>query len=142
MSTLVPRGGTQQLAHGKGEPMSSGKGTSTSGRDLDRVEEAAQWWVTLQETELSANLEDAWMRWRAVPENWDAFQRISKLPHAVRAAGRPRVPTQRELDRDGYTGSEPVAEWHDARPEERGRQMNCGREKRRGWAAEIRRTRG
>lgn len=95
--------------------MSEGQGTIAL--EPDRLEEAAQWWVTFQDTpegELNQAVAEEWRRWKADPENWSAFQEMSDLVSEVKAAGRPPTPTQAALDDDQYTGSVPVSAWRDA----------------------------
>lgn len=95
--------------------MSEGQGTIAL--EPDRLEEAAQWWVTFQDTpegELNQAVAEKWRRWKADPENRSAFQEMSELVTEVKAAGRPPTPTQAALDNDQYTGSVPVSAWRDA----------------------------
>ena len=94
--------------------MSAEQGTKAS--EPDRLEEAAQWWVTLLEGELHPELEEAWERWKAMPDNWTAFQEISKLARELKVVGRPPIPTQAALDGDRYTGSVSVSTWLESSP--------------------------
>ena len=81
----------------------------------DRLEEAAEWWVTLEETaehSLPQALAGAWQHWKSDPENWQAFHEISYVARDLRSAKWPAAPTREEVAADRFAASTSVDEWN------------------------------
>jgi transmembrane sensor len=80
----------------------------------DRLEEAAEWWVTLDETpehQLPRAVAAAWQRWKNDAENWKAFLDISRLPLDVKSANWPAASSVEELANDTFEASISVSAW-------------------------------
>jgi transmembrane sensor len=87
----------------------------------DRLEQAAEWWVTLEETaehKLPPAVAAAWQGWKSDPENWKAFQDISRLPRDVKTASWPASASAEALANDQFEASTSVAAWRNANQSE------------------------
>jgi len=78
---------------------------------------AAEWFLRLQDTEVTLDDTLAWQAWLTEsPRNAEAFARLEEMSQVLRS-----IPTQlrisaRELERDSYDGSIPLKEWRQPRP--------------------------
>lgn len=88
---------------------------------------AAEWFLRLQDTEVTLDDTIAWQAWlNESPKNAEAFARLEEMTQVLRS-----VPTQlrvspRELARDRYDGSVPLKDWSEPRPSLRRPWMSLG----------------
>src|SRR3569833_1378121 len=77
---------------------------------------AAEWFLRLQDTEVTLDDTLAWQAWLTEsPRNAEAFARLEEMSQVLRS-----IPTQlrisaRDLERDSYDGSIPLKEWRQPR---------------------------
>ena len=73
---------------------------------------AADWFVRLQSTEVSLEETLAWQAWlHETPLNAQAFARIEEISDVMRHVAPPPALSMRELARDRYDASVPIANW-------------------------------
>lgn len=87
------------------------KGSKPSSREA--IEDAARWFVRLQEESASTHTFADWQRWLArSPENRAAYDEIEDtMLRLQRLPVTPALPSQAEMLADTYDGSVPIAEW-------------------------------
>jgi len=79
-----------------------------------RLEEAAEWFVTLQGrdgSDLPADELRRWEQWIAEPANHEAFDRLASVWAESGAMQRPALPGRAALAADRFEGSQSVADW-------------------------------
>jgi transmembrane sensor len=75
-------------------------------------EEAARWFLRLQEDDANAQTFLEWQRWlNASPEHRNAYDEIEQTALQLRAPISPPLPSPEELAEDDYDGSIPIAQW-------------------------------
>lgn len=74
-----------------------------------RIEEAAQWFVQLRSTNMSADDIERWNDWSKIVANQQAFDAITRRWQSADALGNMPLPTLAELEADDYDGSLPVS---------------------------------
>jgi transmembrane sensor len=79
------------------------------------IEEAARWFLRLQDDDADANTFLEWQRWlHATPGNRSAYRQIeSTVLRTGPGSAAPTLPTQAEMDADPYDGSLTIKEWRD-----------------------------
>lgn len=86
--------------------------TAASRRSIaHRREEAARWFVTLQNAELSERVLRSWKKWESVPENREAFDAIERIWDLADSMPELPVAGPEERAADGYDGSVPISSW-------------------------------
>lgn len=74
--------------------------------------EAAEWFATIQEPELSGEQLLAWEEWiSSSPENLQAFSRYQDLYKRMARLEEIPLPNKSEMVADDYDGGEPISEW-------------------------------
>jgi transmembrane sensor len=76
-----------------------------------RREEAARWFITLQNAELSERVLKSWKEWEAIPANREAFDAVERVWQLVDNIPELPAATSEELAQDRYDGSVPVSRW-------------------------------
>jgi transmembrane sensor len=76
-----------------------------------RREEAARWFITLQNAELSERVLKSWKEWEAIPANREAFDAVERVWQLVDNIPELPAATSEELAQDRYDGSAPVSRW-------------------------------
>jgi transmembrane sensor len=78
------------------------------------ADQAARWYVQLQEGAVDSDTFIAWQKWlNAAPENRMAYEEIEDTMHRLgRVPVKPQLPSAAEMAADDYDGSSPIAQWH------------------------------
>jgi transmembrane sensor len=83
------------------------------------VDEAARWFLRLQEDDANAQTFIEWQRWlNASPEHRTAYEEIEQTALQLRGPISPPLPSLEELADDDYDGSIPIAQWKQQRPKQ------------------------
>ena len=78
---------------------------------------AAEWFLRLQDTEVTIEDTLAWQTWLSEnPKNAQAFARLEEMSQVLRSVPTDLRVSARELERDRYDGSIPLKEWSEPRP--------------------------
>src|SRR5688500_10871119 len=77
-----------------------------------QVDEAARWFLRLQEESTDAQAFLAWQRWiNAAPANRIAYDEIEETILQLRIPVTPALPSSAEMARDDYDGSMSIEDW-------------------------------
>jgi transmembrane sensor len=81
---------------------------------MDVVDQAARWFLRLQENTASSRSFIEWQQWlNAAPEHRMVYQQIEDTVSRLdRIPVLPKLPSAEELAQDTYAGSEPIAQWN------------------------------
>ena len=91
-----------------------GNPSSRWSRQRPVADQAARWFLRLQEDTASTQSFIEWQQWlNAVPEHRMVYQQIEDtVSRLERIPVLPKLPSAEELAQDTYAGSEPIAQWN------------------------------
>lgn len=81
------------------------------------ADEAARWFLRLQENTASSDTFLEWQQWvNAAPEHRTTYEEIEDTVLRLgRVSVMPKLPSAEEMAQDRYDGSEPIAQWQERR---------------------------
>jgi transmembrane sensor len=80
------------------------------------IDEAARWFLRLQEDSANAQTFLEWQRWlNAAPEHRIAYDEIEETILQLRVPTSPPLPSPEQMAQDDYDGSMPIADWNRSR---------------------------